>query len=128
MAEVYDIVSGSVIANARFKKSHIAAKENDRFRKKFTWKTDMIASAGFMKLKHNVLADVLFQLKRSKYNRIDFAGLSSQVISHREREIAARKHSAGVIHAGEPTQHIVWNINSTNRKIEICLGSEYFPR
>jgi len=127
MAEVYDISTGCrVNRTVESKKVRKIAKENDRFRKRFSWKTDMIPSVGFMGLKRDVLTQVLYQLKRSRYSRIDFGGLSGDVISKTEKDLAAQEHSAGIIHVGKPIHHVVWRINTTKRKLEVCLGSEYF--
>lgn len=130
MAEVYDIFSGEHVPVKAF--DHRAssfkkiAKKNDKIRRKFVWKTDLVASLGFMKLKHNTLRDVMTQLRRSAYNRIDFGGLSQEIIAQSDKDHASATRSAGLIHAGSPTVHVVWKINEVNQKVELCLASEYF--
>jgi hypothetical protein len=127
MAELYDIGTGrKFIVHPRVSNPRKTARENDRFRRKFSWKNDVEPSLGFMKLKHDVLADVLFQLKQSKYDNIDYGSLSDRLISKRDKDLASSTRSAGLIYAGERAVHIVWRINSTNRKLKLCLGSEFF--
>ena len=109
MNQVYDIFSGRPVSPHRPAPQGVASRKvarvNDRFRRKFSWKTQMKASASFKSLPSEILAEVFMQLRQSTYSQIDFGQITRPYILPINKRHVAEEHSGCLIHAGESKFH-----------------------